>query len=109
MAIKKLYSILDTKAQAFLNPISFATDGEAIRWLTTEVDGDAVRSNVARYPEDFILYRLHDFDDQLGITLNTMDGKEHKGPKELIAAFTLKREVSETKYTVEQSHVVCIE
>lgn len=72
-----MYSILDTAAQTFLNPVTFITDAEAIRWFTTVVNSDREENNIARYPNQFILYRIGSFDASLG-------RYEDCSPKELI-------------------------
>lgn len=94
--IKKTYALLDTTAQVFLNPISLTNDGDAIRWFQTQVDGDKEQNLVAKYPQQFILYRLNDYDDQIGMYLQTMDGKEMKVPKELVFGSQLKETIENT-------------
>jgi hypothetical protein len=64
--INKMYSLLDTKSQTFLKPLSFVNDGDAIRWFTTVVNNTEKNELPALYPEQFILYRIADYDDQFG-------------------------------------------
>lgn len=95
MANKKMYSILDTAAQTFLNPITLKTDAEAIRFFTTEVNGDREKSNIARYPHQFVLFRMQDFDSQTGLYDTTMK------PRELIIG-TSCVEPENKKYTLQE-------
>jgi hypothetical protein len=99
--IKKTYALLDTTAQRFLNSLEFVSDGEAIRWFQTQVDGDKENNLIAKYPSQFILYRLNDFDDQIGKYLNTIDHKEMTTPKEIIFGSQLQKTV-EAQITLEQ-------
>lgn len=103
--IVKQFSILDTAAQAFLNHIAFKSEAEAIRWFTTMVNGDETESNIARYPHQFILYRLHDWDSQTGMFLSTMDGKDIRTPKELVIGTSVK-EPQNLKYTIQDLAVM---
>ena len=98
MAIKRMYAIYDTEAAHFLLPISFVNDFDAQRWFKTQVNGNKEEQNVARYPEQFILYRLDDYDTQNG---NFVKEEEIKTPKQLVGGNELRDE--ETKqYTVKQ-------
>ena len=101
MQIKKMYSILDTTTQIFLNPISFLNDGDAIRWFTTVVNNDNKQDNEAMYPHQFILFRLQDFNATNGKYLETMDDKEMLSPKELITGTAVQQE-QEKKYSVKE-------
>ena len=94
--IKKTYTLLDTTAQTFLNPISLTNDGEAIRWFQTQVDGDKETNLIAKYPSQFILYRINDYDDQIGKYLDTMDNKPFTAPKEIVFGTQLKETVENT-------------
>ena len=63
---KQQYALLDHTAQIFLNPITFINDKDAIRWFGTVVNNTEEKTNVSNHPEQFTLYRLADYDDQLG-------------------------------------------
>ena len=84
MAIKKMYAIFDTKADAFLNSITLPTDAEAVRWFTHLINSDTKDDFIAQYPRDYILFRLQDFDAKTGYF-----DKETK-PKELITGVAWK-------------------
>jgi hypothetical protein len=64
--IKKFYSILDHTAGVFLNPYTVTNDGEAIRLFTTFVNAEHDETNISKYPEQFSLWYLGEFDDVLG-------------------------------------------
>jgi len=60
----RCFSIHDAKAQAFLTPFFFATDGQAIR-----VFSDTVRDPnhaFGKHPEDYSLFRIGEFDLSTG-------------------------------------------
>lgn len=77
--ILHIYSVLDLKGVAFAAPFFQHTDGLAIRAFQ-----DACRdpnNQLHQHPEDFVLYRLGDFDDQGG-KITPLEG----GPVALINA-----------------------
>lgn len=81
MAKKNIYAILDAQVQAFMNPLEFVNDGDAIRWFTTVVNSEKKETNLSLYPHQFTLFKLAEFDDQFG----TFERKE----KELIAGISV--------------------
>lgn len=63
--IFKIYSILDTKAGAFAPPFFVANDQVAIRSvLAARNDPNGL---MGRFPDDFKLFCLGDFDDEVGV------------------------------------------
>lgn len=98
MTIKHTYALFDNKTQTFLNPIHLLTEGDAIRWAQTLVDGDKTREMTAKYPNDYILFRLQDFDDKLGKYIPRENESETAAiqPKEIIMLGTLQREQERT-------------
>jgi hypothetical protein len=108
--IKKNYAILDHTANVFLNSITFLTDAEAVRWFTTQVNGDTTQNLVALYPEQYTLYRLMDFDDKTGKHIPRDSEKlkaqkkepEEKDylPKEIITGVVVKEE-QKYRYSIE--------
>lgn len=57
----KIFSVHDSKAEAYLTPIYFRTKGEAIRaFESTCQDKD---SQFNKYPSDFTLVELGDFNE----------------------------------------------
>lgn len=62
--LKLIYTILDTKAAAYLPPFYMRSNGEALRAFSDEIsNGD---SQIAKHPEDFILFQIGTFDEQTG-------------------------------------------
>jgi hypothetical protein len=101
MAIKKMYALYDQTAQVFLNPVTFNQDGEAIRWFTTMANDAKNETVVSKYPEQFTLYRLADYDDSTGCyrprDLET-NGEPDMEPKMIIQGINIVNE--ETKYSI---------
>lgn len=88
--IQKMYSVRDSKAQAFLQPFFSSADGAALRALSDAVtDG---KSQLSHHPEDYILYAVGSFDDNSGeiIPLN---------PIKLLAVASDFVEISKVKPT----------
>lgn len=66
MALKKLYSLFDKQVNAFMNPLVFTTDGEAIRWFTTVVNTDKQDNAIFHHYLDYSLHYLGALDDKSG-------------------------------------------
>lgn len=64
--MSKIFSIKDNLANYFQKPVVFATRGEAIRAFTSLVSSSKDDSPFSKFPSDFTLYELADFDDALG-------------------------------------------
>lgn len=62
--ILKIFSVYDSSVNAYLSPFFCRTKGEAIRALVNELDNP--NSNIAKYPDDFILFEIGEYDDQSG-------------------------------------------
>lgn len=76
--IQGIYSVKDLKAGAFAPPFFQPRDEAAMRAFADAVtDGDSM---LRRHPEDYVLYCLGEYDDNLGIVA----GLEH--PKLLATA-----------------------
>lgn len=60
----QIFSIFDEKAQAYNSPQYLQHKGEAIRMLQTTMDNKD--SMLSKYPQDFSLYCIGDYDDNLG-------------------------------------------
>lgn len=63
--IMQIFSVLDKAASAFLPPFYSRTKGEALRSF-----GDALTDEkhaFTTHPDDYVLYRLGEFDDNSGI------------------------------------------
>jgi len=63
--ILQAFSVYDSKAKAFSPPFFQANNALAIRAFT-ELANDEGRNNVSRFPEDFSLHHIGEFDDSTG-------------------------------------------
>lgn len=57
----KVYSIFDSKVEAFMQPFYCKSKGEAIRSITEAVNDP--KTSLSKYPEDFTLFELGSWDD----------------------------------------------
>jgi hypothetical protein len=61
---KKIFTIYDSKAEAYFDPLYFRTVGEALRAVTSSIsDPD---HNFSRYTADYVLFELGEFDENSG-------------------------------------------
>lgn len=63
--VYEMFSIFDTKVQAFHQPMFFRSKGECLRAL-----GDAVndpKSDLGRHAADYVLHRVGNWDDTNGV------------------------------------------
>lgn len=67
-----VYTIKDTKAECYLQPFTFRTDGEAIRAFDDTVQRDG--TPIHDHPEDFCLFKVGEF-DQLSGVITSVDHK----------------------------------
>ena len=80
--ILKVFSIRDAKAEVFNSPFFQKSYGEAERNFRQLVTDE--KSMVSKYPEDFDLYYLGDYDDNTGV-IEPLDT-----PKHIMKAVALK-------------------
>lgn len=59
----KMYAVKDKKAEAYLQPMSTATDGVAIRMIQGAMEQD---NNLSKHPEDFSLWHIGYYDELTG-------------------------------------------
>lgn len=64
--IQKVFGVRDGKAQAFLQPFFSNAVGSAIRAFDDVVNDKSSGNQIAKHPEDYMLYELADFDDNSG-------------------------------------------
>lgn len=81
---RKLFSVYDVKAQFYGNPFLFTHKGEAIRAFMTAANDP--QTNINRYPEDYQLFYLGEFDDVTGKFL----GSSHPEHLNNASEFTIK-------------------
>lgn len=72
----KVFSILDVKAESFLELICFTTIGEAERFVKNLVS--KANTNFSKYPEDFVLYQIGEYNAVKGL-LMPFDKPSHVG------------------------------
>lgn len=66
--MKHIYAVKDLAIQAFGNCFLTRAPGEAMRSFQDEVNStDKKNSAVAAHPEDYELYKIGEYDDELGI------------------------------------------
>jgi len=63
---QKLFAIKDSKGEQFFKPFTSETSASAEREFTTLVNDESKQSNVSKYPEDFDLYELGDYEISTG-------------------------------------------
>lgn len=80
----KIFSVYDAKAEAYMTPFFLQTKGQAIRGFMDLVSDK--NTNVAKYPEDFTLFELGEYDDGRGSFVS------HQTPISLGTALELKKE-----------------
>mgnify|MGYP000079043217 CR=1 FL=1 len=72
--IFNMYSVRDSKAEAFMVPFTMHNDGVAIRAFA-----DMVRDEnhaFSKNPEDYDLYYIGEFDDELAAIYQKIDNEE---------------------------------
>lgn len=62
--IRSIYSVYDLKAKTFCNPFVMENDDCALREFATAANDK--NSTVGKYPFDYCLYRVAQFDFELG-------------------------------------------
>lgn len=60
----KIFSVYDSKIQAYNTPFYLRTSGDAIRGWTTAVNDETTQFN--KHPEDFTLFEIGEYDDLTG-------------------------------------------
>lgn len=72
--ILKIFSIRDQKSEVYNTPFYQKTHGEAERNFQQLVSDD--KSTISKFPEDFDLYYLGEYDDNTGVT-KPLDTPQH--------------------------------
>lgn len=79
-----LFSIFDMKSGVYLAPFVSRSDTDAERQISASFRDPAIKeSPVGQNPEDFALYRLGMFDDEMGTIESTAPPRLVKTLKEL--------------------------
>lgn len=66
MAKLKVFAVRDLKVGAFLQPLFMRTAGEALRGFEDAVNSTSAENMIGKHPEDFSLYELGEYDEDLG-------------------------------------------
>lgn len=80
--ILKIFTVFDSKAEAYLPPFFLGSTGLAIRSFTDTVNG--TDNNIAQHPEDYTLFELGEYDDANAII------NQYSTPKSLGVAIEFK-------------------
>jgi len=62
--VNKMYTVYDSKAEAFLVPFFMRTKGEALRAWQQAVNDE--QTQFSKYPSDFTLFEIGEYDDSTG-------------------------------------------
>lgn len=60
----KVYSLYDSKAEAYLRPMFMPTKGIALRTIVDELENP--NNNLSKHAADYTLFELGEFDDETG-------------------------------------------
>lgn len=66
--IKGIYSLYDKKSELYGNTFTSVNDGTAIREMQQAVSSEG--SVIQKYPSDYALYKVSEWDDESGIIQN---------------------------------------
>lgn len=71
--VQKVFSVYDSKAEAYLPPFMMTTKGQAIRAFQDAItDG---KSQFCKHPQDYTLFEIAEFDDSVGTYVMHIDKK----------------------------------
>lgn len=62
----RVYTLFDSKTEAYIPPFYAKAKGDAIRQITQVVNDKNSKQDFAKYPEDFTLFEIGVFDDSIG-------------------------------------------
>lgn len=69
---RKMYSVYDKAAEAFMSPFALAADGQAKRAFIDHVMRD---ENASKFPEDYSIWYVGEFDDSKGCFTAMPEGR----------------------------------
>ena len=81
----QIYCVRDSKSEAYLQPMFFATNAAAIRAFQDVINDG--KSNFSKHPEDYTMFHIGSYDDASG-TLVSMN------PESVVKAVDLVNPVS---------------
>lgn len=70
-----VFSIYDVKAKIYSRPFTMVHNGEALRAFSDTVN-DPKSGLLHKYPEDYRLFKLAEFDDTIGVYTPMVNGPE---------------------------------
>lgn len=65
----RIYSIYDSKAEAYMNPFFMRNDGEALRGFMDGIENSDTPFH--KWPQDYTLFHVGHWDDESGLIENT--------------------------------------
>lgn len=66
--MQKIFTVYDSKLEAYMQPFFMSSKGQAIRAFTDTVNDPSTQFN--KHPEDFTLFEIGEYDDQSGKVQN---------------------------------------
>lgn len=63
----KVYTVYDSKIEAYMSPFLMQTKGQAIRAFSDTVNDPDSKNGFHQHPEDFTLFEIGEYDDQTGV------------------------------------------
>lgn len=63
----KMFTVYDSKVEAYMKPFFMRSTGEAIRDFTDAVNASDANSVLSKYPSDYTLFELGDFDENTAV------------------------------------------
>lgn len=73
IGVEKLFSIKDEKSDLFSMPFTSRTRGTAIRIFEQTVNNNQEGNLLSKYPQDYTLYQIADFDTLTGQILSNIE------------------------------------
>lgn len=77
----KIFTLRDTVAEIYLPTFPMKTEGEAVRAMLNTANNPETQFHTS--PEDFVLYEIGTFDDNIGEYSMYVDKKKHGSIEEL--------------------------
>lgn len=78
-----IFTIFDSKAEAFTKPFFMATVGTAIRAFSDALQDE--KSDFARHSEDYTLFQIGEFDELKGVLTSL------PSPRSIVSAVEIKK------------------
>lgn len=63
--VSKVYTVYDSKVEAYMQPFLMQTKGQAIRAFSDSVNDESTQ--FFKHPEDFTLFEIGEYDDASGV------------------------------------------